>query len=78
MADKELEGLKKAMMDYGVIAALQPAANAASRLRACGIRLVGSPEAIEALQQLENEGDEQAALILGNLFPQGHPEVSSS
>lgn len=78
MPIKDKAELRKSLVAFKVIPAILPAAKAASQLRACGLRLVGSPEVIEVLQQMATEGDEAAEWIIGNLFPQGHREVARS
>jgi hypothetical protein len=76
MTIKDKTELRKALIEFGAITAMLPAAQAASQLRACGLRLVGSPEVIEVLQEMASGGDKVAELIAGNLFPQGHQEVA--
>lgn len=72
---RDLTELRQEMAELHVIEAILPAAKAASKLRACGLRLVGSPEAMQVLRQLAAEGDDSAGWVVSNLLPQGHPEV---
>ncbi len=76
MAIKDVEGVKQAVVDFGVIGALHPAACAASQLRACGLRIVAEPQTLAAFRDLAGSSD-QAAMISANLFPLGHPEVQA-
>ena len=77
MASKDVEEVKKAVIDFGVIGALHSAACAASQMRACGLRIVAEPQTVAALRDLAAAGDLQAAMISANLFPNGHPEVQA-
>lgn len=68
--------MKSRIIDLEIINELLPVARIAGRLRACGIRIAGEPEALAALRELYNEGDQAAGVIIANMFPNGHPEVS--
>lgn len=70
------DGMKKQITDFEIINELLPAARIASKLRACGIRIVGEPRALEALRGQRDDGNVDAGEILANLFRNGHPEVS--
>lgn len=72
---RDLAELRQEMDELQVIEAILPAAKAASKLRACGLRLVGSPEAMQVLRQMAADGNESAGWVVSNLLPQGHPEV---
>lgn len=73
---KDKVQIEKVLATSGLLDALLPAAMRASELRACGIRLVASPEAMEVLQGMAMaSSDDKIAVIAGNLFPQGYPEV---
>lgn len=74
MSVKSKEGVKGALVAFGVLEALYPAAVKASQLRACGLRIVGEPPTVAALLEMALT-DENAAWISANLFPNGHPEV---
>lgn len=78
MAIQDVEGVKRAVVGFGVIGALHPAACAASQMRACGLRIVAEPQTVAALRELAASGDLQAEMIVLNLFPNGHPEVQAS
>lgn len=73
--ERNLIQLQQTMEAFQVVEAILPAAKKASQLRACGLRLVGSQAAIQALLAMAGKGDESAELVVGNLLPQGHPEV---
>lgn len=60
------------------IQALLPAVKVASDLRALGIRVVGEQEVIAELIKLANQKNQEAAVVVGNMFPVGHPEVTRS
>ncbi len=59
---------RQAMDSRNVLEPLAIAARNASHLRATGIRLVGDATAFAALNEMAAEGNEDAALIVGNLF----------
>lgn len=58
------------------IKALLPAVKVANELRALGIRVVGEQEVIAELIKLANQQNQDAAVVVGNMFPAGHAEVS--
>lgn len=60
---------------HNAIQALLPAVKVASELRALGIRLVGEQEVIAELIKLANQQNQEAAVVVGNMFPTGHSEV---
>lgn len=70
-----VEGVRDCIVNFGAIQAALPAAQAGAKLRACGIRLVGETETLEALKQLAAEGNQDAEMVLANILPRGHAEV---
>lgn len=66
---------REAIENLNVVEAILPAAHAASKLRACGLRLVGDETASAALELMASEGNEDAEIVMGNLFPHGHAEI---
>lgn len=72
---RDLDGLKDMMQEAQVVQRLLPAAQAASLLRACGIRLVIDEPAATVLREMARQGDTNAHWVVENGFPAGHPEV---
>ncbi len=66
---------REAIENLNVVEAILPAARAAGRLRACGLRLVGDETTSKALKLMADGGNEDALLVMCNLFPHGHSEI---
>jgi len=58
------------------IQALLPAVKVANELRALGIRVVGEQEVIAELIKLANQENKEAAVVVGNMFPADHAEIT--